>query len=230
MSYDIFVSMTDAASRLRALRIKKGFSTAADAAKAYGWNEHTYKSHENAVRGIRPDAARKYAAAYGSTAAHIMGLGTANGSAGQNSVNHVINVPVIARVSAGAFRYDEPIEYEGYLVPVVPTKDVAAALQYSVIIDGPSVNKRIADGAFAICVPYDSYPGGAQHGQLVHVVRERAGLYENTIKELRFNSTGMSLVPVSDDPRYQEAIELRTGDADESVTIKGIVIGAYTPM
>lgn len=116
-------------------------------------------------------------------------------------------------------------------MPAVPRADVAAALQYSVIIDGPSVNKRIADGAFAICVPFDGYPGGAQHGQLVHVVRERAGLYENTIKELRFTSKGMTLMPASTDPRYQEEIQLSDHDDDgTTVTIKGVVIGAYTPI
>jgi hypothetical protein len=36
-------------------------------------------------------------------------------------------------------------------------------------------------------------------------------------------------MPVSNDPRYQEAIELATGDMDESVSIRGIVIGSYQP-
>lgn len=228
MSYYTFALMVDAADRLRALRVKKGYATAADAARAFGWNEHTYKSHEGGVRGIRTDAARKYASAFGSTPGYIMGV-SGNGTE-TKSVNHIVHVPVIARVSAGTFRYDEPIEYEGVLVPVVPRTDVAAALQYSVIIDGPSVNKRIADGSFAICVPYDSYPGGAQHGQLVHVVRERAGLFENTIKELRFTPKGMILMPVSDDPRYQDEVPLASGDDGETVTIRGIVIGAYVPL
>jgi SOS-response transcriptional repressor LexA len=219
--------MSEPADRLRALRIKKGFSTAKDAAKAYGWSEHTYKSHENATRGIRPDAARKYAAAYGSTAAYILGLG--NGAQSQ-IVNSVTNVPVIARVSAGTFRYDDVQEFEGILVPAVPRGDAPANIQYSIIIDGPSVNKRIADGAYAICVPYDSYPGGPQHGQLVHVVRERSGLYEHTIKELRFTRDGMILMPVSTDPKYQDEVRLSTGEDGEIVRIHGVVIGSYTPL
>jgi SOS-response transcriptional repressor LexA len=223
--------MNEAADRLRALRIKKGYSTAADAAKAFGWNEHTYKSHENGMRGIRPDAARKYAAALGSTPAYILGVGGSSGNGAESKpVNHLVHVPVIARVSAGTFRYDESIEFEGILVPAVPRADLAAALQYSVIVDGPSVNRRIPDGAFAICMPYDSYPGGAQHGQLVHVVRERAGLFENTIKELRFTPTGMVLMPASTDPRYQEEVTLSSGDDGEIVRIQGIVVGAYLPI
>jgi DNA-binding XRE family transcriptional regulator len=223
--------MSDAADRLRALRIKKGFSNPIDAARAYGWNEHTYKAHENGLRGIRIDAARKYAAAFGSTPAHILGIGSGNGQvAEKHPVNHVVQVPVIARVSAGTFRYDEPIEYEGEAVPAVLRSDLGSASQYSVIIDGPSVNKRIPDGAFAICVPLNEFPGGAQHGQLVHVVRERAGLFENTIKELRYGSSGTTLVPVSTDPRYQEPVQLSTGDDGEIVRILGIVVGAFIPV
>lgn len=219
--------MPNPADRLRALRIKRGFSTARDAAKAFGWSEHTYKSHENGLRGIRPDAAKKYASAYGSTAGYILGIG--NGSE-QQVVNSVTNVPVIARVSAGTFRYDDVQEFEGILVPAVPRGDAPASIQYSIIIDGPSVNKRIADGAYAICVPYESFPGGAQHGQLVHVVRERSGLFEHTIKELRFTREGMILMPVSNDPRYQDEVALSTGEDGEIVRIHGVVIGSYTPL
>jgi SOS-response transcriptional repressor LexA len=225
-------AMKNAGDRLRALRVKRGFSTASDAAKAYGWNEHTYKSHENGIRGIRPDAARKYASAFGSTPAHILGIGPENGNGTvSNTLNHVNVAPLVARVSAGVFRYDEGLE-EGAIiqVPVVPRKDIPAQLQYAVLVDGPSVNLRIADGAYAICAPYESYPGGAQHGQLVHVVRERSGLHEHTIKELRFTREGLTLAPCSSDPRYQEPIVLATGEAEELVRIQGVVIGMYQPL
>lgn len=215
--------MSEPADRLRQLRLRKGFSTASDAAKAFGWNEHTYKSHENGIRGVRLDAARKYAVAYGSTAAFI--LTGANGNP-QSTVNYTVSVPVVARVSAGTFRYDEGIDEE-IIVPAVPRKDIAADLQYSVIVDGPSVNKRIPDGAYAICAPFDKFPGGAQHGQLVHVVRERAGLHEHTIKELRFTREGMVLMPVSTDPRHQEPVTLGSSEEDTVVRIQGIVIGMF---
>lgn len=50
--------------RLRSIREKRGFETAFDAARAYGWNENTYASHENGNRGIPPDAAIRYAKAF----------------------------------------------------------------------------------------------------------------------------------------------------------------------
>ena len=219
--------MAEAADRLRRLRIAKGYETAADAARAFGWNEHTYKSHENGVRGIKLPAARKYAAAFGSSAAYILGVGN---SSEPQLVNHVVNVPLLARVSASTFRYDDGIEEGAILVPAVPRKDIPASSQYSVIVDGPSVNKRIPDGAFAICAPYDRYPGGVRHGQLVHVVRERAGLREHTIKEVQFTKDGMILCPVSTDPKYQEVIAFNdTGEEDTEVRIQGVVIGSYQP-
>lgn len=218
------------ADRLKKLRIAKLYETAKDAAEAFGWPVPTYRSHENGSRGIPIDAARKYAAAFGSSAAHILGMGVGNGSVSDDTVT-VTNAPVLARVSAGAFRDDEGLE-EGAVsqVPVVPRKDIPAQLQYAVVVDGPSVNKRIPDGAYAICAPLDSFPGGQQHGQLVHVVRERAGLHEHTIKELRYTSKGAILVPCSTDPRYQEPIPLSTGTADEIVRIHGVVIGVFQPM
>jgi hypothetical protein len=53
--------------RLKLMRERRGFETAYDAARAYGWNANTYSSHENGSRGIPPDAAIKYAAAYSFT-------------------------------------------------------------------------------------------------------------------------------------------------------------------
>lgn len=211
--------------RLKELRSKR-FSTAKEAADAFGWNEVTYRSHESGMRNIPLAAARKYASALGSSAGHILGLTKSSSP----DVNAVTNLPVTARVSAGTFRYDEGIEEGAFLVPVVPRADIPASSQYAVVIDGPSVNKRIPDGAYAICASYDSFPGGAQHGQLVHVVRERAGLQEHTIKELRYGKAGAELWPVSTDPRHQAAIRLETGEDGEIVRIQGVVIGLYQPV
>lgn len=216
---------------LKELRIKKGFATAADAARAYGWAPTTYQAHENGSRGIKRDAAARYAKAFGSTAAYILGLNEDSvGPEALQPVSQVINVPVVARASAGTFRFDEGLEDGEILVPAVPHKGVPAEAQYSVIVDGPSVNLRIPDGAFAICAFYDKYPGGPQHGQLVHVVRERAGLHEHTIKELRYTREGIILMPCSSDPRYQEQVVLATGEDNELVRIQGVVIGSYQPL
>lgn len=218
------------AKRLKELRIKRGFERAADAARAYGWPVTTYQAHENGSRGLKIDIARRYAKAFNSTAAYIL-TGASKGNGGDSpTVNSLASVPLVAAVSAGTFRYDEGIDEGTILVPAVPRGDIPASSQYAVRIDGHSVNKKIADGAFAICAKFDSYPGGAQHGQLVHVVRERSGLHEHTIKELRFTRDGMMLHPVSTDPKHQEPIQYSTGEADELVRIEGVVIGVFQPL
>jgi SOS-response transcriptional repressor LexA len=215
------------ADRLKKLRIKKGFATAKDAAEAFGWTEVTYRSHENGTRGVTLSAARKYATAFGTSPGYILSEG---GLGNSPIVNLLTNVTVAGAVSAGTFRYDEETEQEATQVPAVPRSDIPASAQYALKVDGPSVNKRIGDGAYAICARFDSYPGGAQHGQLVHVIRERAGLHEHTIKELRYTQDGAMLYPVSTDPRYQKPVALASGDDGEIVRIEGVVIGAFQPI
>lgn len=216
------------ADRLKALRLKR-FETAKDAAGAFGWNEVTYRSHESGGRGIPLMAARKYASAFGSTPAYILGI-SPTGGGHSPAVNPITLVPLVAKASAGAFRVDEGLETDGVEVPAVPRADVPAGVQYAVLIDGPSVNLRIPDGAFAICAPLDKMPGGAKHGQLVHVVRERAGLHEHTVKEIHFTRKGEVLMPCSSDPRFQEAIELAAPEDDTLVRIHGVVIGLFQPL
>lgn len=217
----------DPGTRLRKLRERRGFETAADAARAYGWPVTTYQAHENGSRGLKLDVAQRYARAFGSSAAFIL---TGNDGGGASAVvNHVTYVPVVAAASAGAFMLEEGI-FEDITVPAVPRPDIPAAVQYAIRVDGPSVNLRIPDGAYAICAPLDKTPGGARHGQLVHVVRERAGLHETTIKELHYTSKGPALMPVSNDPRYQEVVEIGAPEADTEVRIAGVVIGMFQPL
>jgi SOS-response transcriptional repressor LexA len=214
------------AERLKELREKR-FSTAKEAADAFGWNEVTYRSHESGGRNIPLHTARKYATAFGSNAGHILGLN--NNPAPATSVNHTINVPLVGRVSAGSFKFEEALQARGVAVPAVPRPDIPAGMQYALEVDGPSVNLRIPDGAFAICAPLGNYPGHPKHGQLVHVVRERAGLFESTIKELHYTREGMVLMPCSSDPAFQEVVKVDSPEPDTMVSIKGIVIGSFQP-
>lgn len=96
-------------------------------------------------------------------------------------------------------------------------------------MDGPSVNLRIPDGAYAICAPLGNYPGYPKHGQLVHVVRERAGLVEYTLKELHYTREGMVLMPCSTDPQFQEVVKVESPEPDTTVEIRGVVIGSFQP-
>lgn len=219
--------MKEPGDRLRELRIKKGYDTTADAARAFGWNENTYKSHENGERGIKLTVARKYAAAYGVTTAYIL---TGEGDASLRKIESVNEVQLVGVVAAGKFRdSDFEVGEDTTIIPAVARKGIDVGRQYAVRVDGPSVNQRIPDGMYAICVSLDAYPGGAPIGSLVHVIREIDGLFEHTIKELRYTKDGLILMPVSDDPAHQEAVKVESED-HVTVRINGVVIGAYRPI
>lgn len=58
---------TTQAGRLRWARLYAGFLSARSAANNFGWNENTYKSHEQGIRqaeGLKQKHAEKYARAF----------------------------------------------------------------------------------------------------------------------------------------------------------------------
>lgn len=224
---DITYRMEEAHDRLRKLRQAKGYEGPAEAARAFGWSEHTYKSHENGVRGIRPQVAQQYAKAFGSTASYILTGETA--AASLPSIVDVATVPVLGEVAAGMFRPGNWTPDDGAEIPALPRKGIPASKQYAVRVDGPSVNKRIPDGMYAICAQFEAFPGGPTLGSLVHVIRQDGDQFEHTIKELRLTAQGMILMPVSYDPAYQEPVALASTE-ESVVEIRGVVIGVYQPI
>lgn len=211
--------------RLKKLRIAKGYETAKDAAEAFGWKVVTYLAHENKGRGIRPEAARRYAKAFGSTPEYILYARNSD----QPIINDVGSAKLVGTVSAGVFHEGQHFIDRGIEVPSVPRRDIPGDVQYALKVVGESVNKKIPDGSYAICAPFDKFPGGAEHGHLVHVIQEQGGLMEHTIKELRYGKDGAYLMPLSSDPRFQTPIHLN-GDDDTTIRIAGVVIGAFSPL
>jgi SOS-response transcriptional repressor LexA len=214
---------TTPAERLRELRAKRGYENATQAANAYGWPVSTYISHENGTRGITLPTARKYGLAYRASPQYIL-----FGDRPQPTVQQIAAVPLLGEVAAGVFMPDSMGAVNDVDIPAVIRKDIPAERQYALRVSGPSVNKKIPDGAFAICAYFDSFPGGAGSGALVHVVKERGGEYEHTIKELRITPKGLMLMPVSTDPRHQAAVPYDNDEGD--TVIRGIVIGVFQPL
>ena len=54
----------DMHERLRTARIDAGYETAAQAARAFGWNQYTVASNENGNRAFGRKSAERYASAY----------------------------------------------------------------------------------------------------------------------------------------------------------------------
>ena len=75
--------MTDQSDRLRQARTAAGFASVQDAVDRFGWTYSTYGGHENGSRGIRAQAAKSYARAFGVDESWIM-FGTGQGPDGKS--------------------------------------------------------------------------------------------------------------------------------------------------
>jgi transcriptional regulator with XRE-family HTH domain len=64
--------MEEPFERLRRARERANLTGPAEAARKFGWNKETYKSHENGARGIRRSVAERYAKAFRVSAAWIL--------------------------------------------------------------------------------------------------------------------------------------------------------------
>jgi DNA-binding XRE family transcriptional regulator len=56
--------MMEPNDRLQKARQEAGYENAVDAARAFGWGQSTYISHENGTRGLKPTIAERYAKAF----------------------------------------------------------------------------------------------------------------------------------------------------------------------
>jgi hypothetical protein len=59
-----FRAMRDPHERLKFIRKLRGYDAAVDAARAFGWNENSYKSAENGIRPLTGETADHYAHAF----------------------------------------------------------------------------------------------------------------------------------------------------------------------
>ena len=133
--------------RLAWARRQGGFSGSRDAARAFGWNENTYKSHETGMRaGIRPpeqDVVRKYARAF---AVDFVWLLTGGGSPKRRNV-----ASVVGRIGAGAeiLPEFEQIPPEGLFEIEAPFTLPEEAVAFEV--EGESMWPRYDPGDVVIC-------------------------------------------------------------------------------
>lgn len=217
--------------RLRLARERAGYQSPLDAARAFGWNENTYKSHEGGIRGIRPIAAKRYAKAFRvSTAWILTGEETGNLSKPQLPVD---TLPVLGDVAAGVWveqnGYDEPHEF----VPVVADSRFSGMKQFALKVRGESMNVLIRDGEFVICVDAIDLGRAPRKDDIVVVTRTRSAghLRETTLKQVEVNRGKVELWPRSTDKKYQLPLILNDGDEDGvDVEITAYVIAVHRPM
>ena len=137
----------------------------------------------------------------------------------------------------GVYDPDLPSEFDAYPpVPVVPDPRYKGLGQFAVRVVGPSINRVIPDGYFAVCVPYWDARSEIRDGDLVVIERIRGGLHESTIKRVRRDKGGWMLYPESTDKRYQDPVALapdlehERDSPDVTIEIKGLVIWKGAPV
>lgn len=139
-------------------------------------------------------------------------------------------VKVVGTAAAGLWKDVSIIADDYYVheeIPVIENPRYAGYPQYALLVEGNSINRKIRDGEYAICVSWGDLGTDLKNGQFVHVERTRGGLQEVTIKKVVIVNGRVSLYPDSDDPRFQDPIELWHEDEDTEVTIRGLVIGTF---
>lgn len=214
-----------------------------EAAKRFGWNENTYKSRENGLRGTPPDEVRMYARAFGVS---YVWLATGEGSpinkgeprieSDNSGLYEIATVPVRGETAAGRWLEFDAMEHERFPpIPAVPTK-FKNAEQFAFRVSGPSMDKlRILDGDYVICVEYWIARAAIEPGDIVVVERHRGHVMERTCKQVEVKPNKFELWPRSNDPRFQTPIVIDRTDAMEEsdgsrVEIVGLVVGRYSPL
>lgn len=128
---------------------------------------------------------------------------------------------------------DLPPDFDKYEPVSVRDKLYPALVHFALKVVGPSVDKIVRDGDFAICVPYFEAREAMRDNDVVAVERTKAGLHQGTIKRLRRVGKTWELHPESTDERFKTPIRLSdSGDRDrddESVEVRivGLVVGQY---
>ncbi len=109
-------------------------------------------------------------------------------------------------------------------VPASPDPRVQGLKQYACKIE--------SDGRFVICVPYQEMRPKPLAGDTVHVRRFENGRYEDTLRVVRIVRDQVQLEQVNGNSKSAgrgTAIAYPPAKGDESVEIRGLVVGYYSP-
>ncbi|TJV51118.1 MAG: LexA family transcriptional regulator [Mesorhizobium sp.] len=219
------------AERLQIARKAAGFPDAAEAAAALGVPYPTYAAHENASRGIRPDAAAKYARRYRVSLDWLLdgrGVGPAPRSASTDAEPRLVKVTGFVQAGYWAETWEWNSD-DVYSVPVPDDPALRPFMLHAAETRGPSMNKRYPEKTVLVFTDIIETGAALELGKRYIVERERAdGLREATVKTLWRDEAGkLWLLPESDDPRFQEPIPVEGGD-DDTVRVVGRVVYAVS--
>lgn len=215
----------EVALRLRAARINKGFSTAAEAAKAFDWKYSTYAGHENGDRNPNPNTLERYAKAFGVNPAELLfgenkksikkdGLSTTLSS----KTSSIDLVSVIGEVAAGVWHeIDQMKVFETYGIPFEPDPRVQKDAYMAFEVRGPSINRQASDGDHIIAIAAWAVKRDPVPDDWIVAKRiDNEGNEEMTVKKVISSENGrLQLCPDSTDQNFQECIPLANNKTEK---------------
>lgn len=140
----------------------------------------------------------------------------------------IVGLTVVGEVAAGMWK-EGHISFKPYARAVTPHPDYPADAQRMYKVVGNSLNKLVHDGEYIHCV--DVMAGGVTpvSGDIVVVRRTEHGRVEYSAKRLIRSNGDVSLRPESDDPDFQENLDI-SGNDDTQIEIIDIVIAKWKPI
>lgn len=139
-------------------------------------------------------------------------------------------LPVLGEVQAGVWKEADATDEQKYSnIPIGPDPRYAGANQFALLVRGESMNKVFQPGEFVVCVAWAQVGRGPRDGDLVVVERRRDGLVEATCKRIKIQNKKLYLMPESNDPRWQNPIELELDGSfgNDEIVITALVVGRY---
>lgn len=98
-------------------------------------------------------------------------------------------------------------------------------------VRGPSMDRKIPDGSYVLCVSFIDLDRQPVSGEFVVVQRRKAnGLTEATVKQYVVEDGQAKLWPRSHDPRYQEPLILNGSHDDEEIVITALAFQMWQPL
>lgn len=246
---------SEEADRLQAAREAAGYVSATDAARAFGWNETTYRAHESGRRGLKKNVAVRYAKAFRADEAWLLtGKGTPpkgvdvkhnrDHSKALIEVQSSGEIPVIGEIAAGVWQEAIEMLDTGESIPFIPHPRFPKDAQRALRVRGDSCDLIAQSGAYVNTVPLEmALPVDGLEGLLrefeakgrdliVVAERLRGGLVEATLKALVRDRAGYALEARSSNPKWAGKIPLTDdmlSDGDET-RIARVMIGKYEVM
>jgi hypothetical protein len=212
-------------SALRAARIARGFASAAEAARYFGWNDVTYAAHENGGRGIRPNAAKRYAKAFGVDPSVLLGLTAENTYVNLDADD---GVPIVGTAAWGVWR-DSFMLDSGVPKSISIPRNASRIARAAVIVGDESVNKTLQQGDVAIYEPTNGF-NAIVPGKLIVIKRTNGTLVEMSIRRVISNVDGqLKLTDHSHNSKFREVIDVPVGGSGD-VEILGLVVARYAPV